>query len=340
MYECLARYMQESEESWVPHLLGFILPIITIAGIYQGGYWAFSGFVYALGICPFIDYFAPERAPVRREVSTRAWNGLLFSHAIIFYACIAVLLWRANLDGFTIPVILGGLSVGIVGGISGIINAHESGHRKKGSLIWRVARLNMFMVLYSHFTTEHNHGHHRNYATELDPASSPAGRGLWTQIVMTIPKQYKSAWKTHSDKGKTGLRNPILHSTILQGFFLAGLFLLSSAVLYAFLIQAVLAIILLEYVNYMQHYGLRREVGERHTEYHSWEHRGVWSRWTLLELPLHPAHHLKASTPMWDLQAYEDSPQLPSGYYVCLWLAIFPPLWKRVMGKRIEQLSA
>lgn len=332
--------MQESEESWVPHLLGFILPIITIAGIYQGGYWAFSGFVYALGICPFIDYFAPERAPVRREVSTRAWNGLLFSHAIIFYACIAVLLWRANLDGFTIPVILGGLSVGIVGGISGIINAHESGHRKKGSLIWRVARLNMFMVLYSHFTTEHNHGHHRNYATELDPASSPAGRGLWTQIVMTIPKQYKSAWKTHSDKGKTGLRNPILHSTILQGFFLAGLFLLSSAVLYAFLIQAVLAIILLEYVNYMQHYGLRREVGERHTEYHSWEHRGVWSRWTLLELPLHPAHHLKASTPMWDLQAYEDSPQLPSGYYVCLWLAIFPPLWKRVMGKRIEQLSA
>ena len=332
--------MQESEESWVPHLLGFILPIITIAGIYQGGYWAFSGFVYALGICPFIDYFAPERAPVRREVSTRAWNGLLFSHAIIFYACIAVLLWRANLDGFTIPVILGGLSVGIVGGISGIINAHESGHRKKGSLIWRVARLNMFMVLYSHFTTEHNHGHHRNYATELDPASSPAGRGLWTQIVMTIPKQYKSAWKTHSDKGKTGLRNPILHSTILQGFFLAGLFLLSSAVLYAFLIQAVVAIILLEYVNYMQHYGLRREVGERHTEYHSWEHRGVWSRWTLLELPLHPAHHLKASTPMWDLQAYEDSPQLPSGYYVCLWLAIFPPLWKRVMGKRIEQLSA
>ena len=93
----------------------------------------------------------------------------MYSHALFFYACIAVLLWRANSDGFTIPVILGGLSVGIVGGISGIINAHESGHRKKGSLIWRVARLNMFMVLYSHFTTEHNHGHHRNYATELDP---------------------------------------------------------------------------------------------------------------------------------------------------------------------------
>ena len=309
--------MQEAEESWVPHLLGFILPIVTISGIYQGGYWSFSGFVYALGICPFIDHFAPERAPVRNEISVRAWNGLLYSHALFFYACIAVLLWRANLEGFTIPVVLGGLSVGIVGGISGIINAHEAGHRKKGSMIWRVARMNMFLVLYSHFTTEHNHGHHRNYATDLDPASSPAGRGLWTQIVMTLPKQYRSAWKTHSDKGKTGIRNPILHASVLQIVFLSILYYLSAPMLYAFLIQAALAIILLEYVNYMQHYGLRREVGERHTEMHSWEHRGVWSRWTLLELPLHPAHHLKASTPMWDLQAYEKSPQLPSGYYVC-----------------------
>ena len=96
-------------------------------------------------------------------------------------------------------VVLGGLSVGIVGGISVIINAHEAGHRKKGSMIWRIARVNLFFVLYSHFTTEHNHGHHRNYATELDPASSPAGRGLWTQIAMTIPRQYKSAWLTHSE---------------------------------------------------------------------------------------------------------------------------------------------
>ena len=241
--------------------------------------------------------------------------------------------------GFGLPIILGSLSVGIVGGISGIINAHESGHRKKGSMIWRVARLNMFLVLYSHFTTEHNHGHHRNYATELDPASSPAGRGLWTQIVMTIPRQYKSAWNTHAEKGKTGLKNPILHSSILQIIFLGGLLYASTAMLNAFLIQAGLAIILLEYVNYMQHYGLRREVGQRHTEFHSWEHRGVWSRWTLLELPLHPAHHLKASTPMWDLKAYENSPQLPSGYYVCFWLAVFPPLWKRVMGNKLKQLS-
>ena len=331
--------MQESKESWLPHLLGFILPVVTILGIYQGGWWSFSGFVYALGICPFIDYFAPERSPVRGEMSTRPWNAMLYAHGLFYYASLGVLFWRANLDGFSLSVVLGGLSVGIVGGISGIINAHEAGHRKKGSMIWRIARVNLFFVLYSNFTTEHNHGHHRNYATELDPASSPAGRGLWTQIAMTIPRQYKSAWLTHSEKGRTGIKNPILHGIMLQLAFLILLWQISVPMLYAFLIQAGLAIILLEYVNYMQHYGLRREVGERHTEMHSWEHRGIWSRWTLLELPLHPAHHLKSSTPMWDLQAYEKSPQLPSGYYVCFWLAVIPPLWKRVMGKRLEKLS-
>ena len=170
--------MQESKESWLPHLLGFILPVVTILGIYQGGWWSFSGFVYALGICPFIDYFAPERSPVRGEMSARPWNAMLYAHGLFYYASLGVLFWRANLDGFSLSVVLGGLSVGIVGGISGIINAHEAGHRKKGSMIWRIARVNLFFVLYSHFTTEHNHGHHRNYATELDPASSPAMRDL------------------------------------------------------------------------------------------------------------------------------------------------------------------
>jgi alkane 1-monooxygenase len=328
--------MQEREESWYPHLLGFILPIITIGGIVQGGWWCFAGFVYALGLCPLIDLIAPKSSPKRSNSSSIPWNGLLLSHAVFMYSAIGVLIWRASVDGFGLTVVFAGLSVGVVSGVSGIINAHEAGHRKKGSFMWRVARLNLLLVLYLHFTTEHNHGHHRHYATENDPASSPRGRGMWTQILRTIPLQYISAWRTHSKKGKKLLSNPIFHGTILQLGLLATLLWLSTAVLLAVLIQAILAIILLEYVNYLQHYGLRREVGEKHTAMHSWEYRGVWSRWTLLELPLHPAHHLKASTPMWDLRSYEDSPQLPSGYYACLWLAIFPPLWKRIMAKRLD----
>ena len=329
--------MEERIESWKPHLLGFILPIITIAGLLQGGWWSASGIIWGLGIGPLLDLISPEGIPSRKgEPSPMPWNLLLFAHSIVAISALSVLMYRAQLDGLVITTLVGAVSVGLVGGISAIVNAHEQGHRKKGSLIWRMGRLNLLWVMYMHYTTEHNHGHHRHYATDLDPASSPKGRGLWTQIIRTIPLQFISAWKTHSDKGRRGLKNPILHGLIIQFSFVVGLYygLGLNAVL-AFLLSATVAIILLEFVNYLQHYGLRVEVGEKQTSAHSWESRKLWSRWTLLELPLHPAHHLKASDPMWKLRAQEGSPQLPFGYYVCFWLALIPPLWKNVMNKRI-----
>jgi len=331
--------MEERVESWKPHLLGFILPIITAAGIMQGGWWALSGFVWAVGLCPVIDYISPKASPTRDQISSKPWDGLLFMHTIAYLSCIVALLWQVELSGFGTPVVLGALSVGVVGGISGIINAHEAGHRKKGSLIWRMSRLNLLMVMYLHFTTEHNHGHHRNYATSKDPASSPEGRSFYTQLLLTLPLQIISAWKTHKDKGKAFIQNPIFHGLIVQIGFLAMLWIYSPVVMYAFAIQALLAIILLEYVNYIEHYGLVREIGGKHTKMHSWEYRGVWSRWTLLELPLHPAHHLKASAPLWELRAQEGAPQLPFGYYTSFWLALIPPLWKGLMRKQIANLE-
>lgn len=329
--------MGERVESWIPHLLGFILPIVTIAGIYQGGWWTASGLVWGLGICPILDLFSPQGAPTRKQnFSTLPWNLLLVGHSVAVIAAISILLYRVQLDGLVNTTFIAAASVGLVGGISGIIIAHEQGHRKKGSLIWRMGRLNLLLVMYMHFTTEHNHGHHRHYATDLDPASSPKGRGLWTQIGMTIPLQFISAWKTHSNKGRKGINNPILHGLAIQFLLLLALYLsLGKNAIWAFLFSASIAIILLEFVNYMQHYGLRKGIDEKHTMMHSWESRKLWSRWTLMELPLHPAHHLKASDPMWNLRAQEGAPQLPFGYYVCFWLALFPPLWKRIMDKRI-----
>ena len=111
--------MEERLDSWVPHLLGFILPIITIAGLYQGGWWTFSGFVWALGIGPILDYFSPEGIPKRGDgFSTRPWNLLLFGHSLAAIAAICMLFYRTHLDGLVLTTILGALSVGIVSGIS------------------------------------------------------------------------------------------------------------------------------------------------------------------------------------------------------------------------------
>ena len=134
--------------------------------------------------------------------------------------------------------------------------------------------------------------------------------------------------------------NPIYVGMVLQLLLLAVLYTAFGPwVMMAFLLQAWFAIFLLEYINYIRHYGLRRTAGERQTEFHSWQAEQRWSRWTLLELTRHPAHHMKASEPFWRLQPYADAPTLPSGYYGCFWLALIPPLWKRVMQTRFPKQS-
>ena len=145
----------------------------------------------------------------------------------------------------------------------------------------------------------------------------------------------------HTRKGRKGLRNPVIRGFIVQVLFVAGIYAgLGSAMTLAFLIQAGFAIFLLEYINYIRHYGLNREIGERQTEMHSWQSEERWSRWTLLELTRHPAHHLKASEPFWRLQPYDDAPSLPTGYYGCFWIALIPPLWRRLVDPRIPSSTA
>jgi len=109
---------------------------------------------------------------------------------------------------------------------------------------------------------------------------------------------------------------------------------------WAFLGQAAVAVFLLEYINYVQHYGLRRGTEERQSKMHSWQSERRWSCWTLFNLSLHPAHHLKASEGWWDLQPYEGAPDMPSGYYGCFWPALLSPLWKRWMAARLADLPA
>jgi alkane 1-monooxygenase len=200
--------------------------------------------------------------------------------------------------------------------------------------------LNLLSVLYLHFTSEHNHTHHRLVGTSEDPATARRGESLWRFVARTIPGQFIDAVRIHSEKGRRGLGNPAIRGVALQLAVLGAVYAFGGPwVAAAFIAQAAFAVFLLEYINYIRHYGLSREIGERQTELHSWQSEDRWSRWTLLELTRHPAHHLKASVPFWKLQPFDGAPTLPTGYYGCFWIAVLPPVWRRVMHPRLEALG-
>ena len=326
-------------ESWLWHLLGLVNPLIVISSNLVGGFWVASGVIYMLGLGPFMDVLmgrADKPRPPRK--SGLPFENLLFVHAFVQFLALLTLLYRASIDGSAWTTWVAALSTGISSGASGIIVAHELGHTKPRSFSWWVARFNLLSVMYLHFTTEHNVTHHKHVSTTADPASARYGESLWWFVARTVPGQFFDAANVHNRKGRKGLKNPVYRNFLLQIVLVVILYTVFGPwVAGAFLMQAGFAIFLLEYINYIRHYGLVRQVRERQTELHSWQSEERWSRWTLLELTRHPAHHLKASEPFWRLQPYENAPTLPSGYYGCFWIALIPPLWRRLIHPRIPE---
>ncbi len=108
------------------------------------------------------------------------------------------------------------------------------------------------------------------------------------------------------------------------------------------MIQAVFGFSLLEVVNYLEHYGLlraRREDGryERTRPEHSWNSNNVASNVLLYHLQRHCDHHANPMRRYQALRHFDEAPQLPTGYAGMIVLATIPPLWRRVMDRRLME---
>ena len=110
-------------------------------------------------------------------------------------------------------------------------------------------------------------------------------------------------------------------------------------VLLAFLASAVFGILLLETVNYIEHYGLTRKHTnnrlERVKAIHSWNSDHLLGRTLLFNLSRHSDHHYNGSKPYQLLKSHEESPQLPTGYPGMMLLALVPFLWTLKMNKLV-----
>ena len=115
--------------------------------------------------------------------------------------------------------------------------------------------------------------------------------------------------------------------------------------LFAFLGAAVSGIILLETVNYIEHYGLLRKQNE-HGRYervkrnHSWNSDHQVGQVLLFNLSRHSDHHYNGAKHYQLLKTVPESPQMPTGYPGMMLLSLFPPLWFWVMNKKIKQIQS
>ena len=236
-------------------------------------------------------------------------------------------------------------SVAMVSGIA-IAVAHELGHKKVKMERW-LAKISLAQSFYGHFFIEHNRGHHARVSTPEDPASSRLGEGFWLFLPRTFVGSLKSGWNlekerfARSGKSPWTIKNDVINAWLMSVALFAILIAVFGVEIWPFLlIQAVVGFSLLEVVNYLEHYGLKRqklENGryERVLPEHSWNSNNVWSNVMLYHLQRHSDHHANPTRRYQALCDVKEAPQLPTGYAGMILLAVFPPAWRRVMDKRV-----
>lgn len=247
-------------------------------------------------------------------------------------------------DGVALgQVLAAAVAVGWVTGSLGITFAHELGHSRSRADRW-IAWLLMGSVLYSHFMVEHYRGHHRLAATRDDPATARRGESLWQFLPRTLGGSWTSAWHLESDRLRRHRRSwalsPLAWATTVQvvGLIALGAAAGSAALLF-WVVQAAVAVFLLETINYIEHYGLeRRERNGRpepFAEAHAWNADAALTNSLLANLQRHSDHHLHPWKPYETLQPL-PGPQLPTGYAGCVMLALVPRWWFSATHPRLD----
>ena len=336
----------------VPGLVVVSWLLVWLTGL--GAFW-WSGPVLAFGVIPALDHlFGPDGENPPDSALARLESDLFYRLATYLYVpnqygslVLACWLWAGGgwLTMDLVDKVGLMMTVGLIGGLA-INAAHELGHTRE-STERRLSKVALAQSCYGHFFVEHNRGHHVRVATPEDPASSRLGESLYAFVPRSVLGGVRSAWKLETrrwerrQKSRWTLRNDVLNAWLISIVLFAVLAIWFRPVVLPWLIgQAIIGIGLLETVNYVEHYGLRRQKlpsghYERIRPSHSWNSNSVVANVFLFHLQRHADHHANPLRRYQALRHVEEAPQLPEGYSAMLVLALFPLLWRRVMDPRV-----
>jgi alkane 1-monooxygenase len=336
----------------VPSLVAESWFLVQVTGLSL--FWWF-GPILTFFVIPLLDHFVgadsdnpPDSALARLE-NDRFYRWVNFLYLPSQYLSLIFACWLWAGGGWIEMTFVDKLglmfTVGIVGGIA-ISTAHELGHRRAG-LERRLSKIALAQTFYGHFFVEHNRGHHAKVATPEDPASSRLGESLYAFIPRSVAGGVRSAWRiegarfTRAGASRWSLRNDVLNAWLISLVLFAVLAVWFRPVVLPWLIgQAVIGFCMLEAVNYLEHYGLRRQKladgrYERVRPAHSWNSNTIVANVCLFHLQRHSDHHAHPLRRYQTLRHADEAPQLPSGYATMILIAMVPPLWRRIMDWRV-----
>jgi alkane 1-monooxygenase len=351
--------------------LRFLVVFLTATSPIYGWYWALNNLApsWALfflwlpllsihGLVPIGDLLLKGDNHPPIEGQTPFFNKLLPLLCLpAWYAAVlsgAYLAAGPGINGWAIAAI--SLSLGAIGAILAINPAHELIHRNS-PLERNAGGLLLAGVCYGAFKVEHVRGHHLNAATPRDTASAVKGESVFSFAPKSMIGTVVHAHSLESSRLKKLGLTPfsvkwLFKNEVLRWNFVSLLLALAIGLawgpwsLAVFLLASLGAILELEVINYIEHYGLRRKQisdsarpgvqrFEPVQEHHSWNANSIMSNVFLFNLQRHSDHHAHAGKDYLHLASVSSAPQLPAGYSIMFLVALCPPLWRKMMDHRV-----
>lgn len=321
-----------------------VLAIIAMVGFALGGGWMWLGGLCIWATATFMDHVLDEDHEGQGVEDGPVTDALLYAALPLGLGNVA--LFAAKVDTAGVFGLVGGvLTLGFLLGAFGTVVAHELIHRvhRKFDRLAGIAILGATFDTY--FAYSHPWGHHRYVATKMDTSTARVGENA-----------YQFAWRSATDSWAQGMeigarfaknrygenapiwRNPVVwqHVFSLPWLILAlvcgGWLGLGLVVL-----AGLLGKLLLELVNYIEHYGITRQVGSKVEPYHSWNSAKFGSQYLLFNLSRHSDHHADSMKHYPTLVSDQDFPTLPHGYLTMIIVALFPPLYFKMMRDPLQR---
>lgn len=333
-----------------------ILPVTVYISFTSSGWLTILPIITFFGFVPLLElFFNPDKDNFDKDQEEIEKANKFYTY--ILYLTLPIQLFFLgwflmsfqNIELTTLEYIGRISAMGLMCGVIGINVGHELGHRNNrfDELLGEVLLLTS---LNTHFLPYHNAGHHFNVATPKDAATARKNEVVYIFWIRSHFQSYYQAWEAENKRLKNldrtwfHIQNRMLIYTICNVLLIVGIFFffgLSS--LLAFLAASVFGILLLETVNYIEHYGLLRKKNkhgryERVKRTHSWNSDHVVGKIMLFNLSRHSDHHYNGSKHYQLLKSLPESPQMPTGYPGMMLVALFPPLWFKLMNKKLQDL--
>ena len=350
-------YIDQKRPWWLASVIYPLFPVYAIAL-----YWL-TGQTWTLAVplllsyfgIPLLDYWLGEDSSNPPEdvvpeleddryYRILTWITVPLHYVALLAAVIFAMQANLSLAGWLILAVTAGLAGGVA-----VNTAHEMGHKRHWVDQW-LAKFALAVPFYGHFSVEHNFGHHKHVATPDDPASARMGESIYRFALREMPSGLIRAWgiekarQARRGRSVLSLHNEILQSYLISVALQGGLVIAFGWPAFVFLvIHNAVAWFQLTSANYIEHYGLLRQRDaqghyERCQPHHSWNSNHVMSNLVLFHLERHSDHHANPQRRYQSLRDFDDVPRLPSGYFGMYLLAYVPPLWFRVMDKRLLAL--